>query len=185
MLITTLGKFFMNKKVLAVILLIAVYFYASPYITLHNMKNAVEANDSNKVSTYINFPSVRQNLKDQVNAYIMKKMSTSNRTDGMEQLSSMFAMSMVEKIVDLAITPEGITLMMQGKKPNTGFNTPSHTSTSNTANSVETYSTRYLSFNQFEVNIKAQGKPETISIVLERDGLSWKVVKINIPMDNH
>lgn len=179
----------MNKKILgaivAVVLLVAVYLYASPYIMLNNLKTAVQENDSNKVSTYINFASVRQNLKDQMNGYLMKQMSASKSNDGMEALGSMFAMTMVEKVVDMAVTPEGVTLMMQGKKPNVGLDDQKTDQTDNSSSSAPSkeYSTRYLSMNQFEVSIATEEKDKTVTAILERDGLSWKVAKINIPMD--
>lgn len=144
---------------------------------LHNLKNAVQENDSNKVSTYIDFASVRQNLKDQIHVYVMQKTDSSNNHH-LKQLENIFSTSMIEKIVDLAVTPEGVTKIMQGKKPNDPTNDSRNTS------AEKTYTTRYLSFNQFEVSIHTQDKFKNITMILERQNLSWKVTKINIPINN-
>lgn len=109
----------MNKKIVGAlvaifVLIIGGYYYASPYLVLNSIKGAAQAGDSEKVSAYIDYPSVRQSFKDQMNAYMVKGMA-SKETDGWEALGAMIATTMVDKIVDAAVTPEGMTLMLQGK----------------------------------------------------------------------
>ena len=67
-----------------------------------------------KVSVYIDYPSVRQSFKEQVNAQVVKKLATED-SDGWEALGAMIATKMVEQIVDAVVTPEGMTMLLQGK----------------------------------------------------------------------
>ncbi|SDC10440.1 DUF2939 domain-containing protein [Acinetobacter boissieri] len=183
----------MNKKIIVamvtVTLLIGGYIYVSPYIMLNNLKSAINANDSAKVASYVDFPSVRQNLKAQMNTYLTKQMDPSKH-EGMEGLGQMFALVMVDKITDLVVTPEGLTLMMQGKTVNLNLdsqikntNNPIQVQPNQTA--TENYSTQYLSINEFEITIATQEKYKQVKVILERDGLSWKIIKVSIPMDKN
>ena len=107
----------MNKKLIGVLIAIVVvicgYLYASPYLAINNIKKAAEAGDTEKLSTYIDYPSVRESFKSQVKASVMKDMANSN-SDGWEALGEMLAVAMVDKVVDAMVTPEGVTLMLQG-----------------------------------------------------------------------
>lgn len=176
----------MNKKILASILGLIIagigFFYASPYIVLNSIKNAAKAGDSEKVSAYIDYAAVRQSFKDQMNAYMLKQISTENN-DTWETLGAMMASTMVEKMVDAAVTPEGMTLMLQGKDFNQSLapNT-AETSEQQTEMSALNYSTRYLSFNMFEVTLRDQAQDTVLTVILLRDGLSWKVTKLLLPM---
>lgn len=178
----------MNKKLIGaiiavVIVLVGGYYYASPYLVLNSIKNAAQAGDSEKVSAYMDYPSVRQSFKDQMNAYMVKGIA-SKETDGWEALGTMIATTMVDKMVDAVVTPEGMTLMLQGKdfkdslKPHT-----EQSSHQTTSKEKLDYSTRYLSMNMFEVTLKNPNNEKQLKIIMERDGLSWKVKKFVIPMD--
>lgn len=178
----------MNKKLIgsliaAVIVLIGGYYYASPYIVLNSIKSAAQAGDSEKVSAYIDYPSVRQSFKDQMNAYIVKDMA-SKETNGWEALGAMMATTMVDKMVDAVVTPEGMTLMLQGKDFKDSLKPQTEQSSNQTTSKEKLdYSTRYLSMNMFEITLKNPNNEKQLKIIMERDGLSWKVKKFVIPMD--
>lgn len=55
--------------------LFAIYVAAAPYITVYQMKSAAEDHDGEALSVHIEFPSVRQSLKDQMNAMFSKRMA--------------------------------------------------------------------------------------------------------------
>lgn len=178
----------MNKKLIGaiiavVIVLVGGYYYASPYLVLNSIKNAAQAGDSEKVSAYMDYPSVRQSFKDQMNAYMVKEMA-SKETNGWEALGTMIATTMVDKMVDAVVTPEGMTLMLQGKDFKDSLKAHTEQSSNETI-SQETldYSTRYLSMNMFEVTFNNPNNEKQLKIIMERDGLSWKVKKFVIPMD--
>lgn len=180
----------MNKKMIAtvsvIVLLVGGYLCASPYIMLNNLKRAINENNSAGISRYIDFASVRENLKQQVSRY-MNKQAIYSENEGTEGLGQMFALVMVDKITDIIVTPENLTLMMQGKKTSFNLVNQIHTK-SNQINEpashkvAENYSTKYLSMNQFEVTIETQEKYKQVKLILERDGLTWKIVKVYLPI---
>lgn len=178
----------MNKKVLGVIfgliILILGYLYVSPYLAINSIKSAAQAGDSEKISKYIDYPSVRQSFKDQMNAYMFKEMA-SKEANGWEALGAMMASTMVDKMIDAMITPEGMTLMLQGKdlKSTSSNGSDDHQVSEAKKEPKPDYSSRYTSMNDFEVVIKDQDKAKEVKVMMVRDGLSWKVNEIIVPLE--
>lgn len=166
--------------IVALLVIVAGYLYASPYLALNGIKNAAQARDAEKLSSYIDFPSVKQGVKEQVKAKFAAEMMAEDNKGGFEALGSMFAATMTDTLVDGLITPEGVAAIMVKKEEQ-------ESKESNGAQEESEdlqYETSYTSFNSFNVDINnAEGK-DGIRIVLHRDGLSWKVTNINLPLNN-
>ncbi|UTO21155.1 DUF2939 domain-containing protein [Acinetobacter sp. Z1] len=147
------------------------------------MKSAAKAGDSEKVSAYIDYPSSRQSFKDQMNAYMVKDM-TSKETNGWEALGAMMATTMVDKMVDTVVTPEGMTLMLQGKnlKDNVKDSVQQEESSIQDEHQPD-YKSGYTSLNDFEIVVKDQGKAKDVKVLMVRNGLSWKINKIVVPLN--
>jgi DNA-binding transcriptional MerR regulator len=60
--------------VLALVILTSAGLYSLPYVTLYEIKQAVEQNNSEKLKSYIDFESVRRDLKEQIKSFLTKKM---------------------------------------------------------------------------------------------------------------
>ena len=177
----------MNKKLIGALIEIVVvicgYLYATPYLALNNIKKAAQAGDSDTVSKYIDYPSVRESFKDQMNAMMAKELMNQD-TDGFAALGAMLASTMVDKMVDGFVTPEGMTLMLKGKNLKDAEQNPQDTQTAETQEQPKPeYEAGYTSMNDFEVVIKDQDQSKEVKVLMVRDGLSWKIHKIAVPMD--
>lgn len=107
------------KKTLAgaAIFLVAAYVFALPYITVHQIRQAVKARDSVALSEHIDFPSVRLSLKDQLNAALMGKIQSDEMKDNpFAALGMMLAGPLVDKMLEAYVTPAGIGQLLSGKK---------------------------------------------------------------------
>ncbi|HFX6313013.1 TPA: DUF2939 domain-containing protein [Acinetobacter baumannii] len=178
----------MNKKLIgaliAIVVVICSYLYASPYLALNNIKKAAQAGDSDTVSKYIDYPSVRQSFKDQMNAMMAKELMNQD-TDGFAALGAMLASTMVDKMIDGFVTPEGMTLMLQGKDLKKSVSGGENESAEHKQEEHQPdYETSYTSFNDFQVVIKDPNKSKEVKVLMVRDGLSWKINKIVVPLDN-
>ena len=82
--------------------LFAIYVVAAPYITVHQMKSAAESHDGEALSEHVEFPSVRQSLKDQMNDMFAKKMAESDemKNNPFAAFGAALAGMMVDKMVD-------------------------------------------------------------------------------------
>ena len=166
----------MNKKLIgaliAIVVVICGYLYATPYIALNNIKKAAQAGNSDTVSKYIDYPSVRQSFKDQMNAYMLKEMAKHDN-DGFAALGTMLASTMVDKMIDGIVTPEGMTMMMQGKN----LKDSAKDSVQQEESSIQDehqpdYKSGYTSLNDFEMLIEDQDKAKEVKVLMVRDGLS-------------
>ena len=177
----------MNKKLIgaliAIVVVICGYLYATPYIALNNIKKAAQAGDSETVSKYIDYPSVRQSFKDQMNAKMAKEVMKQDN-DGFAALGAMLASTMVDKMIDGIVTPEGMTLMLKGKDLRDAQQDSQDTQTAETQEQTKPeYEAGYTSMNDFEVVIKDQDQSKEVKVLMVRDGLSWKIHKIAVPME--
>ena len=167
---------------IGLIVIIAIYLYASPYLALNNIKKAAQAGDADTLSEYIDFPSVKQGLKDQINAQIMKEV-TQEDTDGFEALGAMLATAMIDKAVDGIVTPDGVAMMVQGQKPDLNGDAVEQTDVEQADESKLDYKTNYITYKSFKVSLFNPDYEDNLDIIMRRDGLSWKVNRINLPLD--
>ena len=178
------------KKILpwlvGLMVIIAVYLYASPYLVLNNIKDAAEQGDADKLSGYIDFPSVKQSMKDQFKAAMVEELASSDEQDGFEALGTMLAAAMIDPIIDGVVTPDGVALMLQGQKLDFDLNNDAPLDKPDTNNEDIDYKAGYLSFSRFKVEIiDADDADESLDVIMHRDGLSWKVTRIAFSLDSN
>ena len=163
----------------------AIYLYASPYLVLNNIKNAAQQGDADKLSGYIDFPSVKQSMKDQVKAAMVEELAASDEQDGFEALGTMLAAAMIDPLIDGLVTPDGVALMLQGQKLDFDLNNDKPEDKLEVKNEDIDYKAGYLSFNRFKVQIIDADDPnESLDVIMHRDWLSWKVTRINFSLDS-
>lgn len=163
----------------------AIYLYASPYLVLNNIKNAAQQGDADKLSGYIDFPSVKQSMKDQVKAAMVEEIAASDEQDGFEALGTMLAAAMIDPLIDGLVTPDGVALMLQGQKLDFDLNNDKPEDKPEVKNEDIDYKAGYLSFNRFKVQIIDADDPnESLDVIMHRDWLSWKVTRINFSLDS-
>ena len=167
------------------LIIFAIYLYASPYLVLNNIKNAAEQGDADKLSVYIDFPSVKQSMKDQVKAVMVKELASSKEQNGFEALGTMLGAAMIDPLIDGLVTPDGVALMLQGQKLDFDLNNDTPEDKPKGKNEDIDYKAGYLSFNRFKVQvIDADDPNESIDVIMHRDWLSWKVTRINFSLDS-
>ncbi len=177
-----------------VILAVLGYLYSSPYLALNSMKTAFEEQDMEKFNSYINYPSVRQGLKEQIKTLITQEMNKAENAENNEfgELGSMMAVGIMDKMVDSMVTPEAVnkaveqgklsmdTLGSMGKKDSQDKPTENEQQ----AESQLDYSAHYVSVSRFAVDMFEPQEPnKKITLIMDRDGLNWQVTRIEMPLD--
>lgn len=163
---------------------LAIYFMVSPYIALYQMKSAAENHDGTVLSKYIEFPSVRQSLKDQMNAMFANKMATGNRGEdnAMAAFGAAFAGAIVDKMVDTYVTPAGITQLMAGGTLSGEDDRKEDSPDSSKNKLLANAALSYEGFDRFAVTVKGEDGKEA-KFILRRRGLGWKLTDIIIPLE--
>jgi len=121
-----MGFEIMRKYLLVALIVGAVFgftafWYWSPYIALNTMRTAVRDADPDRLNAHIDYPKLRESLKGQFSALMMKEAATASSSGSeMERLGSslgsMLGLAMVDRMVDGMVRPEAVMLAMQSGK---------------------------------------------------------------------
>lgn len=169
--------------ILVVILAGAAWMWFTPHLTLRSMKDAAERGDGAALSQHVDFPAVRENLKAQINAMIMKEASGSAENPEMAAAGAMLVNALAGPMIDAMVTPEALTAMMQGKAPGNAGAITDADGKADTSPQPE-ISSGYEGFDRFVVNVSDPGGKTPVKFVLSRQNMvAWKLTAIELPLD--
>ncbi|KVP08241.1 hypothetical protein WJ83_02275 [Burkholderia ubonensis] len=104
--------------VLAAVVIAAIgYAYASPYVALGRLKSAIDARDAQAVSEYVDFPSLRISLKQQVTDELMRRIDAKRQNNSFAVIGALIGSALIGPLVDAYATPEGVAALMSGLPP--------------------------------------------------------------------
>jgi hypothetical protein len=196
--------------VLVVIAIVAVlgYGYASPYIALDRLKRAADARDAQTVSEYVDYPALRESLKEQVASLLTRRLHASGNP--FAALGAMIGVALIGPMVDAYATPEGVAALLNGMpprgnpndrppaqpeapssgpaQPGTGTATPAPPATAGTADTAGNAPPQppqttagYRGVNEFVVTYQHGVGDTRYSAILRREGLfTWKLAAVNL-----
>ncbi|AOJ10320.1 DUF2939 domain-containing protein [Burkholderia mayonis] len=102
---------------LVVAAVVIVYAYASPYLALRQMKQAIDARDAQAISTYVDFPALRISLKQQLTDELMRRIDAQKRDNPLAIIGALIGSALVGPLVDAYATPDGVAALMNGLPP--------------------------------------------------------------------
>ncbi|MBJ9966715.1 DUF2939 domain-containing protein [Burkholderia seminalis] len=116
------GRAWRLKPLLIVVLAVAVvaaigYAYASPYVALGRLKSAIDARDAQAISEYVDFPSLRISLKQQVTEELMRRIDAVKKDNPFAVIGALIGSALIGPLVDAYATPEGVAALMSGLPP--------------------------------------------------------------------
>ena len=174
----------MNRKwiwgaLALVIALVGGWYVASPMMALKNMQTAMEARDAEALSAQIDFPALREDLKTEMTATMMAEAQKRGEQDS---AGTMLGMAFADKMIDGMVSPAGIKMLMANADSGAavggaGLNgAPDLNSFNSTDFDIER-----SGFSEFK--LRRKDDPQNAAIIFRRDGLSWKLAGIDLPMD--
>lgn len=171
----------MSKKIkltsLLILLAVGVWLFFTPHMAATSMKKAAEARDAEKLSTYVNFPSVKESLKSQLSAKLTADVAQKQNGNPFAAFGAAMAMAFINPVVDALITPEGLRQMMRGEKLQLGGGS-GQTSTGDAEVVMS-----YKGINEFWITTQPKNGNEPVTFILTRDGItSWKMTSIRLPL---
>ena len=171
------------------------YWYWSPYYAADQIKNAIESEDTARMSKFIDFPKVRLNIQRQINNQIDLKLrefqsqpvTTKNQID-------LYSFQLVDRLVRDLVTEEGIAALISGKNkltqnsslnPNDGFkNVHLQAKVAEKGMLGVDVEKKYGdSVNRFYVTLSGKNRPDDkVLITLSREGFFfWRVTNVLLP----
>lgn len=176
----------MNKtlKLSAIVLLLifGVGYLLSPYIIIYEYERAINARDFAAVAEYIDFPALRESVKNSLRAKLMNENTKPGSDDpGMRFIfESELGPKMIDRAVDNMFTPEGFVSLMNGKMNELDGKISHQLSPGAIAipASREERSMGYQSLNRFVLKSRARGASTgNGELIFARHGLfSWKLL---------
>ncbi|WP_338771694.1 DUF2939 domain-containing protein [Massilia sp. METH4] len=170
---------------IALLLALGVYWYFSPYLTLHAMRSAAQARDTQALARHVDFPKVRDSLKRQLHA---KTKDTLARAAGGGELAragaelgARLANVFTDAAVNVLISPERLAdAMDEGKMRDIA---PDDSPVETAAGGKQ----KQWAFERRSLDVvvakalDGKGEPD-IGFVLAHEGFAtWRLVGIELP----
>ena len=170
------------KRLIAAVAALAILFagayFGSAYLAARHFKQAALSADADQLDAAVDFPAVRDSLKSQMSAIMMRKLQTAPEMKGnpFAGLGMMLAPVIIDKAVDAYGTPDGISAMVKGQKP--GGDAPKDINPDVKAD----YD--WVSADRFRVKMtNRKTSAEGPSQLFERRGLfTWRLIKFELPL---
>ncbi|MFM0062680.1 DUF2939 domain-containing protein [Paraburkholderia aspalathi] len=193
---------------LIVIVVIAAlgFCYASPYMALNTLKRAADARDAQTVNEYVDFPALRESLKQQVTGLLTRRLDGQGNGNPLAAIGAMIGVALIGPLVDAYATPDGVAALLNGMPPrgNPGERPPvpagagnppaapaaapepAPPAAGNNGNSATPpqppqTTAGYRGLNEFVVSYQHGAGDARYSAILRREGLfTWKLVAVNL-----
>lgn len=178
-------------------ILILGWFYAAPYFTFQHIIEAAKEGDTDELADLVDFPSVRESMKEQIRAAMVQKMGNTAEGGGaFAMLGMALANMMIDPMVDSIVSPSGIAAITAGQKP--PIKSPAlmsgeasdakaqikerkeDTKVPEPGPDPPSPEMRYEGFSKYVVRFRGPSGQEHMALVLRRYGLSWKLASIRM-----
>ncbi len=164
---------------LALPLLLIGYVALGPLITVYGIKTGIAEEDTKRLDNNIDFPLLRQNLKDQIGGAINKNTNGKSADNPLAAFAAGFAGKMADRVVDSFVTPSGLAAIMSGQKTDKEKSDDKEDKPKK-EKLFKDAKFSYDSLSQFSAKmINEKGKE--VQFIFQRQGLSWKLVNIILP----
>jgi hypothetical protein len=153
---------------------LAVWLYFTPYFAVRKLQAAAESGDQKALAAMVDFPALRASLKDEVRADAAKAVS-GERESAVARIGGLVAGTLAgavaEPVVNSLVTPGGVSLLVQGRRPGEKRRTEGRS----WREEVE-IDREYDGPNRFLVRYRdRESGAQRMALVLTRQGLQWRL----------
>lgn len=179
------------KKLLAVGLVILVLLLgvwaSGPFLAVHQMRKAVEAQDTAALSQHIDFPALRANFKQQLDDHLVRRAGADAQSSLLGALAVRMAGGLTDGLVEMLATPAGLGALIEGRgllHRVTGSGVDPGDSYAHTGPSdpLEGAKYRFESLSRFTITLHPESE-QPLVVGMTRTGLRWRVTDIRLPLD--
>ena len=183
------------KRFIAILFLVLglslAYVLLGPVRTIYGIQSCIRQGEAERLDHYINFPSVRADLKAQIRDRVQAE-NTLSFEEPMGFLFSQLSTQFTDQIVDGFLNPETIASLINEAVPeNTNnmnkdsegtWNREFFESSEKVQAVLNGFKFRYLSIDTFEVVIEnAHSEFNQARVLFERKGIDWWITQLALP----
>lgn len=170
----------MGIYALGTVLLVAAgtWLFFAPHLAVRSMKAAAEAKDGAALSSHVDFPAVRESLKQGFGGKIAA--ATAPLQDNpLVAFGAAVASTLADPMIDVLVTPESLALMLKGDMPERAA---ALVAVAAPGADLET-TMGYDGLSSFVFTVKRKGSAgRPIGFVMTRSGaFSWKLSAVRLP----
>lgn len=175
----------MNRKlVLALVIagLVIAVLAVSPVFAARSLIAAAERGDVDALERQVDFPALRESLKDELNAELRREMGrrAAEADSALAGLGMMLAPTLMASAVDALVTPDGVAAMVRSgdaPRPEQGQPAP----TAGDGDDVR-QSYGYRDLNTFAITLTDRDHPDRpLSLLMTRRNLiGWKLSGVDL-----
>lgn len=145
------------------------WYLLSPGWTVRSMVSAAKSNDIETLSSYVDFPALKKDMKVEFTARLDAVAAGADAKDPTAKIGIAIARSSMNGVIDNYVSPEGLRMTLAAFD---AADVPAGTV------KVEKPGIERLGFNRFRLG--REDKPGA-GLVFERRGLGWELVGIDLP----
>jgi Protein of unknown function (DUF2939) len=158
--------------------LAAGWWFGAPLYTVKSMEEALTARDANKLSQFVDYEALREDLRADVTATFNQRFGGADA--GALGGAGLLAMAMVDPVVDQMISPEGMQAMMGVAQTGTAAAAMGGVSVSAAGKGEASPKFTLHRDGINTLRIKPEGHEDAFALVFSRRGLGWKLTGVDI-----
>ena len=170
----------------AALIALAAYVAAGPWLTINALRTAVQAQDTARLARHIDFPTLRSNLKAQLDDYVLRQADADVQSHPFGAIALRIAGGLTGGAVDVLLTPVGIGAVLEGRIlwhriSGAGIDRNDRVAHATPPDPLKDARYRLESASRFTATVTDRSG-EPVVFVLSRDGLRWKLTDIRLPL---
>ncbi|MCG5515356.1 MULTISPECIES: DUF2939 domain-containing protein [unclassified Ectothiorhodospira] len=162
--------------VLGLLAMVIGVFY-SPYHAVDQMREAAEARDTERLSRYVDFPAVREDVHEALRDSLSGELNRAMRDSPFAAMGLAVADALLRPLVDAVVSPAAVGAILRGYMPVADGTEGMELEPRDDVQ----ISMGYEAFDRFVISI-AEEDGETVDMVLYRDNLFWwRLAALRLP----
>lgn len=182
----------MNKKLVvglavAAVAIFVIAWAAAPVLAAQALIRAAKAGDADRIEQLVDFPALRQSLKDELTAELAAQMRRDPRMadSTLGGLGMMLAPMLLSGAIDATVTPEVVAQMVTtAEAPDPTVRDDPEPGDAGDGDDIH-QAWGYRSLDEFAVTLTDRDHPDQhLALIMERRGLfTWKLAAVDLQTD--
>lgn len=159
------------------------FYGLSPVLAANALARALKTGDQDKLEQLVDFPSVREHLKDDLRTGMMAKVRSDSKDDSLATgLALLVGPALIDRAVDNFITPAMISKAIRNAQTHKDAGASAKSDGADKTSSSKAHYA-YDGLNRFKITYRSDNG-SAIAFDMTRQGLfGWRVTRIEMPAD--